>query len=50
MDSGIPTLIKDNDLQIHGEFFSIAEKISIRVAQLKENFKDRFPKIVIQND
>src|SRR5210317_2193127 len=49
MDSGVPTLIKDNHIEIHGEFFSIAEKVSIRVAQIKENFKDRFPKIVIQN-
>jgi len=50
MDSGVPTLIKDNHIEIHGEFFSIAEKVSIRVAQIKENFKDRFPKIVIQNN
>ena len=50
MDSGVPPLLDNENLSINHAFLSIAEKVSIKIAQMKENFKDKFPKIVIQKD
>ena len=50
MDSGAPPLLDNEDSSINEAFLSIAEKTSIRIAQMKVNFKDKFPKIVIQKD
>ena len=48
MDSGAS--IANENPSINEAFLSIAEKVSIKIAQMKENFKDKFPKIVIQKD
>ena len=50
MDSGAPPLLDNENPSINEAFLSIAEKVSIKIAQIKENFKDKFPKIVIQKD
>ena len=50
MDSGAPPLLDNENPSINEAFLSIAEKVSIKIAQMKENFKDKFPKIVIQKD
>ena len=50
MDSGAPPLLDNENPSINEAFLSIAEKTSINIAQMKENFKDKFPKIVIQKD
>src|SRR6056300_798802 len=50
MDSGVPPLLDNENPSINDAFLSIAEKVSIKVAQMKENFKDKFPKIIIQKD
>lgn len=50
MDSGTPPLLDNENPSINEAFLSIAEKVSIKIAQIKENFKDKFPKIVIQKD
>jgi len=43
-------LLDNENPSINEAFLSIAEKVSIKIAQMKENFKDKFPKIVIQKD
>ena len=48
MDSGVPPLLDNENPSINDAFLSIAEKVSIKIAQMKENFKDKFPKIIIQ--
>lgn len=48
MDSGVPPLLDNENPSINHAFLSIAEKVSIKIAQMKENFKDKFPKIIIQ--
>ena len=50
MDLGLPPLLDNENPTINDAFLSIAEKVSIKIAQMKENFKDKFPKIVIQKD
>jgi ATP-binding protein involved in chromosome partitioning len=50
MDSGAPPLLDNENPSINEAFLSIDEKVSIKIAQMKENFKDKFPKIVIQKD
>ena len=50
MDSGAPPLLDNENPSINEAFLSIAEKVSVKIAQMKENFKDKFPKIVIQKD
>ena len=50
MDSGAPPLLDNENPSINEAFLSIAEKVSIKIAQMKENFKYKFPKIVIQKD
>ena len=50
MDSGAPPLLDNENPSINEAFLSIAEKVSIKIAQMKENYKDKFPKIVIQKD
>ena len=48
MDAGTPSVINNKNEPVAKEFERIAEKVSIKVARMKENFKDRFPKIVIE--
>jgi len=48
MDLGTPSVINDPDSLESQEMLRIARKISVKIAQSKENFKDKFPKIVIE--